>query len=494
MSAGDPGLAYIRRGGRDRHDNLIEEVYQRKDGEYAIYRTRERVLVQFADDPALAVEQRRAMAPLLPLRDEIDGLIQDWRRPREPDARSHGFFGLRDPQRLEAKAECQDRRIGGALAQALEDDTPGARLWLEKIKLDMIDERTASARFEYLLTAFVASLVVMFVAWLLASLLPLRADPPLQIAPRIAAGSVALAAGLVLSVAVGAGLVATDRWQPSPRQGILAALAAIPLVSLICWYIVQRFVPAGSLALSRPTAIGMIAILMALAIGLVIATVRKPPSSGRTLALFAVAAIPLFAMLIWPQTASMVVRPDYAVAIDIWRGFAAGAVGAFFSIALAIKSRAVLTDLLPTTNIMDAALRIVIGAIGGAVLIALIVGEVVRFELVPQTSVLFAIIAGFFAGFSERLVPDLLAKSGEKPAVFDAQLAAIGAQRAAQSAAPRPATGKPAGLAPSPAMPGANDNVRDDDQEVGPNGFQMEDDELTQDDELPPATGGRARA
>lgn len=104
---------------------------------------------------------------------------------------------------------------------------------------------------------------------------------------------------------------------------------------------------------------------------------------------------------------------------DLWLGSAAGAFGAFFSIALAIRGRTVLPDMFRTTNLMDAALRVVIGTMAGAVLVALIDARFIRFSLGDSGpegyEPIHILVVGFLAGFAERLVPDLLAKGDAKP-------------------------------------------------------------------------------
>ncbi len=117
-------------------------------------------------------------------------------------------------------------------------------------------------------------------------------------------------------------------------------------------------------------------------------------------------------------------------------GAASGAVGAFFSIAIAIHSRTILTDLYFWNNSADAVLRIVIGEIAGALLIALLLSKAVTLSLgagsiaADGKSWLPLVLAGFVAGFSERLIPDLLNKA-----------AAAGTPATAASSSPR--SGKP---------------------------------------------------
>lgn len=422
-------VAEVMSGKKDRNGDLIEEVYQRKDREYAVYRTRQRVLVHFADDGDQAVLQRRALAPLLPLRDDIDGLIQGWRDADPNDPRARGFFGLRDPADLNSKARCQDRRVGGALAQAFEDDVPGAQSLLEKIKNDILNERVATARFEYLLTALASSMVVMFLSWLLASLLPRTGAPT-------------------------ATIDLTRMWETGAILLFLATVAAVGL-----------------------------------------GTASWSTARLRTGLVFGTIGIMIFAMLIWPGASVARVDSRFTVGVDMWRGVAAGTVGAFFSIALAIRGRTVLPDLLRTANMLDAVMRVTVGAIGAAVLIALVSGEIVTLSLVDASNPLFALIAGFFAGFAERLVPDLLAKASEKPTEIAPQAAAVRAQRQAKLEQQMKAAREPGTPVDAAAAAGAvNDNVADDDVEVGPEGFQLEDDDVTYDNELPAASGGVANS
>jgi hypothetical protein len=93
----------------------------------------------------------------------------------------------------------------------------------------------------------------------------------------------------------------------------------------------------------------------------------------------------------------------------------AGAIGAFLSIAIAIRARTVAIEGNWNANALDAAIRVAIGMISAAVLFLLLnsgvlgtinAGGVALTGGTMQWQV--ALIIGFAAGFLERLVPDLL--------------------------------------------------------------------------------------
>ncbi|TFI59453.1 hypothetical protein E2493_04480 [Sphingomonas parva] len=338
----------------DANGDVIHEIYGRKPPEYAVYRACGRVMVHFADADTAAVRQRRHLASLAQLRDEIEGLVASWRNS------DRGFFGLTNPDRLKAKAECQDRRVGGALIQALEDRLPCAQAVLEKVKTDLLNERIAWARFEYLLTAFATFLALMFVGWLLTLILP-GTEGIAGMESRIRT------AGVILLLLCGTGAAA-------------------------------------------------------------IATAEHPKPAMRAGLLLLAAAIPIGAVLISPRMSMAPVDPLYEPALHVARGAIAGALGAFFSISLAIRKRTILPDLLRTSNMMDAVLRVTIGFIAGAVLTVLVKSEMIQFSFGPQGTkegVLFVLTLGFVAGFAERLVPDLLEKANAKPLDPSATLIAV---------------------------------------------------------------------
>jgi uncharacterized protein (DUF2235 family) len=264
----------IQKGAKDSAGVEILTVYAKDSGNYAVYRTTERVAIEFADAPMAARDQRARMASLNPLRGEINALVDGWRRSRNEE--------------LRRKAEYFDRRVADSLIVALEGDVPSAISALEAVKRDLVEDRTSWARFLYL--------------------------------------CVGASTACALIVLIG---FATSDW--------------------FATHVARQ--PADTAAL--------------------------------------------------------------------WIAAAGGAVGAFFSIAIAIRGRTVLPDLQMRDNIADSLLRIVIGVIAATLLICLLISHAVRLrlggaDLAPETgpySWMLALIVGFTAGFSERLVPDLLARS-----------------------------------------------------------------------------------
>jgi hypothetical protein len=334
--------------GRDAADAEITEVYAKDPPSYAVYLTKDRVMVHYADDPAEAAGQRTALVRLNPLRGDINGLIDGWRW---------------DTPRLQAKAKRYQRRIADALVVALEKDPDGAMGILQEAKSDIIDERTSVARFQYLLAAAIAVLAVALLVWALSR----------------------------------------------------------------TWF---------------PNLLGLF------------------PASAHSL----------------------------------WVGAGAGALGAFFSIAVGIRSRTVLTDLRRLDNLSDAVLRITIGVIASVILICLLKSGIttVTFgtaRLNPGAGGdlwITVFVFGFLGGFSERLVPDLLAKIAAPPGPpapsptpappAPAAVAAVAGGAAAPPAAP-------ADDAAGGAAEGADEDA---------DGCIADDQSATADADLPATAGGVA--
>ena len=195
-----------------------------------------------------------------------------------------------------------------------------------------------------------------------------------------------------------------------------------------------------------------------------------------------------------------------------WAAIGGGTLGALFSVAIGISSRTLLLELRYRDNATDAGLRILIGAIGAAVLVSLQRAGVITGSLfgarpgqaVADDTIFF--ILGFIAGFSERLVPDMLAKInvGAAPSpvstgaaaprtAADAAVALGGPGSDARTDAPGkdPALVVPADKATSDSGgPVSNDSA--DDEDCLCDGLPADTVAQTGDVELPQAAGGVA--
>lgn len=69
-------VADISRGQIDDRGEPIDYVYFKRE-QYAVYLSGTQVVVQYAEDNALATEQIGAVSPLLPLRDHLANIIRD---------------------------------------------------------------------------------------------------------------------------------------------------------------------------------------------------------------------------------------------------------------------------------------------------------------------------------------------------------------------------------------------------------------------------------
>ncbi|MBZ9898544.1 hypothetical protein LB545_29990 [Mesorhizobium sp. BR1-1-6] len=336
----------------------IETVYSKVSNTYAVYRTPERVMVQFSDDEKLGSEQRLALAPLNPVRGEINGLIDGWRESR--------FLNVGKKQ---ARARLFDRRTADALTVALQGDQTHAAELLTAVKADILEERTSIGRTEYL---------------------------------------------------------------------IVASICAFVIVVLFGW-VASFFETIGKFVTTN----------------------------------------------------------------DIWLATGVGAIGALFSIALAIRSREIRTDLQRRDNIVDAILRIMIGSTSAVVLFSLFKSGLVTLGLgatkVDLTQTHALIIIAFLAGFAERMVGDFLSTAvlaGTGTTTTEAVAAAQAADKAKAGANEQNPLGK---RSPSAETPSAdNDDQIVEDAHDHTDGCLCEvdlgEDELMDDVELPEASGGVERA
>ena len=359
---------------------LIETIYSKISHIYAVYGTNERVMVQFADSDQmvdgkmLGSQQREALAYLSPIRGEINGLLDGWRKANYINKASR-----------RARAKHFDRRTADALTVALQGDrNRHAHDLLKAVNDEIRKERTSTGRVEYL---------------------------------------------------------------------IVAAFCALVLFILVGW------LSAGPGTLEKPSPIS-----------------------------------------------------DFMAANNIWLATSLGSLGALFSIALGIRGRAIQPDLLRSENMIDAVLRILIGAVSAVILFSLFKGNLVSFSIAGQPILLdgaaaqathLAIIVAFLAGFSERLVSDFL-KSTSLTGVSTGALVANNPVVQQIDQAPKVANEmNPLGIVASDTPAGdTNLSVTDAEAESHDDAhvdgcicdLSIADSELTDDSELPEATGGIEKA
>ena len=341
----------------------IETVYAKVVPLYAVYRTAERVVVQYADDDQLGSDQRRALIESNPVKGEINGLIDGWRKSNSESEK--------------ARARLFDRRVADALVVALQGDRANAVELLTQTKRDIVAERTSVARTSYLFTS--------------------------------------------------------------------CAMTAVFASIFGAFYLSQ----AGT-------------------------------------------------------------RTDDGFFASMCLSGAVGALGAFFSIALAIRGRQIGTDLQWRDNHTDAALRVMIGSISGVVLYWLLHAKIVTFgfggvsfgggdagaSLDVKRSL--TLVAAFAAGFTERLVGDLLGRTvlGNAGSAANPLAGATNAPATTPSADKTAATetnplgktpvtaGTVVATEPQPCADDLADGCLDH--------VALSPDELTRDAELPEASGGVA--
>ena len=145
-------IEHVKLGGTDRSGYDITCIYALNPPEYAVYGTKIRTSIQYADDPVLAKQQRTTMAVCSPLRGQINGLIDGWRGDGRR-ARSH-------------RVADYDRRVADALVMGFEGSISSTLDLLTEIRNDIVAERRSLAQSDYLLTAVitVAALLILFAA------------------------------------------------------------------------------------------------------------------------------------------------------------------------------------------------------------------------------------------------------------------------------------------------------------------------------------------
>lgn len=128
-------------------NEIIDCFYARKSPDYLVYRNAMRVMVQFADDDAIAKEQRRSLSCLNALRGQISGLIDGWRN------------GGSETQ--VARAKRYERRVADAIVTGLEGSIPDSLALLAEVRDDIIAERKSIAQTDYLVVAAIFGLLLL---------------------------------------------------------------------------------------------------------------------------------------------------------------------------------------------------------------------------------------------------------------------------------------------------------------------------------------------
>ena len=122
-------IAQLERYRPDAIGTTVVDIETRLDGLFAVYYTEERVMIQFADDPSLGADQRKALAPISAKRAEISALLSELRNSGRPD-RAAAALTLR-------------RDLGAALAQCLSGEMAQGEASLDKLLKKLTDQRNA---------------------------------------------------------------------------------------------------------------------------------------------------------------------------------------------------------------------------------------------------------------------------------------------------------------------------------------------------------------
>ena len=240
----------IQKGKEDSSGVKVDIVYTKISAKYAVYRADDRVIVQWADTTTLAEDgtplgekQREALGPLTPLRGEINGLIDGWRK-----AAPFLFFWRRGNC---SRARRYDQQVAEALTVALGGDVVRATERLTAIHDAILVERTSLGRVQYVLSALAAGLFAVALSFLVGGHYGSLAGCPTEVPCRVppdwdnglvqrwaAAGFGAL--GAFLSVAlqirqrdVKPDLQTSDNVVDAALRICIGALSAMTLVALL---------------------------------------------------------------------------------------------------------------------------------------------------------------------------------------------------------------------------------------------------------------------
>jgi hypothetical protein len=210
-------LSELKIGEKDAAGIVVFDIYTINSKCYAVYRTKARVMVQFADDHTLAESQRQKLASLAALRGQINSLIDGWYNSKSDE--------------LKKRAEHLDRRVADALITALEGDQPNASEILTEIRNEVIVDRKSRARFLYLISASLAALIFT-IALVIVCLI--RHSPNIEYG---VAGGI-LGAFFSISIGIRSRTIRTDlHWRDNTSDAVLrVAVGMIAGFVIVCLY------------------------------------------------------------------------------------------------------------------------------------------------------------------------------------------------------------------------------------------------------------------
>lgn len=144
----------LERNKPDASGAIVLDIYSKIGGVYAVYRTEERVMIQFADDQELGSKQRQSLAELYVLRGKINSLLEEL---RDSSFNTRKFNDSR-----------YVRLMADALIVALQGQVAQAKVDLEAVYAALSGERSSRIRMNYLLIAALCTVglivIIRFVA------------------------------------------------------------------------------------------------------------------------------------------------------------------------------------------------------------------------------------------------------------------------------------------------------------------------------------------
>ncbi len=220
-------VAGVAVGEKDSAGKPIITVYGKVIPIYAVYRTDERVVIQYADDPKLGAEQRQALAPANAIKSQTDGLIDGWRSMSAENASDK-----------KTRACLFDREIAYALLAGLQGYAAVAKTQMEEIRTNVLAERTSIARAQYLLAASIMAtlLIVIFAGFTAKWFIPIHRFSSATTELWAAAGWGALGGLFSVGIAIRSRSVGTDlQWRTNTVDAISRiGIASISAAILIC--------------------------------------------------------------------------------------------------------------------------------------------------------------------------------------------------------------------------------------------------------------------